>query len=103
MIIKILYIIVIIGFIVDYSGAILSFNKFITSLFYKRENRLHLFSCSLCLTFWSVLIFTYYNNEDLIISLLYAAVAGYLVQYVSMILFTVRELIIKLNNLLNVR
>ena len=99
---EILEIIFTVVFIVDYSGIIpkLSralWNKFNPNVPYDYW-MIPLISCSLCTTFWTLLIFSYLNDYTLINGLFISTAGGYSTFIVIELMHKIKDLTIKLIN-----
>ena len=100
MIYNIIMIIVVVAFIIDYSGIISKLNIKVYQLFNKTPYngfKLPLISCSLCVTFWLVLYYMFvitfnYDRSYLIESLFIASISAFSVQFVTQLLYLIKEI-----------
>lgn len=81
-------IVLIVSYIIEYSGIVLSIKKFIWKLLNGKQVpfqffQLKPFDCSLCMTFWIVLIYLLFNSYGIIPSLFVAVISSYLSGFVS--------------------
>lgn len=96
--VNLIKIILIVSFIVDYSGVMISIKKLLwrilmgKSMPFKNDFTLPLFECSLCVTFWSVLIYSIYNDTELISAFFAAIISAYIVGYISMMLQAITDI-----------
>lgn len=88
----------VVAFIVDYSGIILSLQKLINQIVFKGKANpasinLKPFSCSLCSSFWLVLIYSLcmLGWPCWVEAFALAAMAGVTSGYISQLLFTLRS------------
>jgi len=97
MILTALILAAIVAFIVDYSGIVLSLQKLVNVILYKGKANpgnisLKPFSCSLCMSFWTVLIYALCMTgwPNWIECLALASMAGFSAGLISQSLFTLR-------------
>lgn len=96
--INILILSFIISFIIDISGIIQSLKRFIWKIFNKlpyRDFPFKPFDCSLCMTFWVILIYSLFNY-DILYSFFYASVMSYFSTHITNLLKTIHIIIQKI-------
>ncbi len=81
LIIEVMMIIFSIIFVVEFSGIIKSISDFLYQLFLNKKNINGWiipkpFSCALCMTFWVLLFYTYFNTNDIVISIFTSSVGA---------------------------
>ena len=99
MILTVLTITFVVAFIVDYSGIVKSLQKLVNVLLYKGKAdpdqiSLKPFTCSLCMSFWTVLIYGLcaMGWSAWIEVFALAALSGFAASFISQFLFTFRHL-----------
>ena len=85
---KSLYITISIVYILDLSGVVANLNKLAFRYLYGAKVpyngwQIPLFSCSKCMTFWVVLIYSFCELGDLLIALFRASLFSYLSEYIG--------------------
>lgn len=96
--IDLIKIIVIISFIIDISGITISIKKLMWRLVmgkhipFTNDFEIPLMECSLCITFWSVLIYSISNDVLIINSIFLAVASAYIVGFVTILLNTILDL-----------
>ena len=108
MIIDLILIQLIIVFIIDLSGAVESFKLFISKILTKGKIQttnfdLKPFTCSLCMTWWTGLIYLLICHSFTIPYIALVALLSYLTPLSSSILLLIKDLAIFLINKLNVK
>lgn len=103
--IDLLLIAVIISFIIDLSGIVDSLKKLLINkiLGFKDYNiSLKPFDCSLCMTFWTGLLFIIITNNISLFNIMVICLLAYMADITTLILITIKDLIGKIiNKILN--
>lgn len=94
----------IISFIIDLSGAVNSASEFLFKKLHPLVKydgwMIPLISCSLCVCLWTVLLFSLLTSHSILISLFAACLSAYLIQFIQMIQYKFRDIIIELINMI---
>lgn len=106
MILPLFLISIIMVFIIDYSGFVDEISETITKILHS-PFKIHIpkpFSCSLCMTFWTGLIYLFFNNGFSLINVSYLCLFSALT-ILELAVFTlikslIEKIIFKINNLL---
>jgi len=89
----------IVSFIIDISGIVSSIKKFIWKLFNKKipykDFDFKPFECSLCMTFWVILIYSMFNY-NILYSLFFASLFAFLSTIITNLLKTIHIFIQKI-------
>lgn len=96
---------IIVCMIVDLSGIIDSIKTAISKILTKgkistTDFDIKPFSCSLCMTFWTCLIYLFITGHFTILFIAVTCLLAYLAQIMTSILITIKDILIKINDLI---
>lgn len=105
LVLNLLFISVIISFIIDCSGIVDSVKSMISRYILNIRSvnySIKPFDCSLCMTWWTGLIYIYWIGQFSIIGVFIVALFSYFSSHISLILMTVKDIIgLLINKIIN--